>query len=232
MQVFPKGKNKACVHIQGGFSDTTKNILNILEKKPDNSLGVILGVAKEQPADWGTKKEHINSAGYPKAWGASDSHIDYLNVFVVEGDPENMDLATQRDLLKKAGLPDYSFSVDSGNRSLHAYYIADKTPPDKWKNIQERLIQLLQDKVPELKVDGSIKNPARVMRCVGGRHSKTNKFCEFLNLMMLVTVGKSSTSYSHHYGKRKIILLIRRRKILYLILQEKIIRAIRVGWID
>ena len=177
--VFPKGKNKSCIHIQGGFSDTTKNILNILEKKPDNSLGVILGVAKEQPADWGTKKEHINSAGYPKAWGASDSHIDYLNVFVVEGDPENMDLATQRDLLKKAGLPDYSFSVDSGNRSLHAYYIADKTPPDKWKNIQERLIQQLQDKVPELKVDGSIKNPARVMRCVGGRHSKTNKFCEF-----------------------------------------------------
>tara|TARA_B100000989_G_C19526386_1_gene467096 strand:+ start:884 stop:3343 length:2460 start_codon:yes stop_codon:yes gene_type:complete len=177
--VFPKGKNKACIHIKGGTADTTKNILNILERKPDNSLGVILGVAKPQPDDWGTKKEHLNSAGYPRAWGASDSHIDYLNVFVVEGDPEDMDLATQKNLIKKAGLPDYSFGVDSGNRSLHAYWLAEKVPPDKWKNIQQRLIQLLEDKVPELKVDTSIKNPARVMRCVGGRHSKTNKFCEF-----------------------------------------------------
>ena len=176
--VFPKGKNKACIHIKGGSEDFKKNILRNLERKPDNSLGVILGVAKPQPNDWGSKKEHINSAGYPKAWGASDSHIDYLNVFVVEGDPKDMDLTTQKLLIDKV-LPPYSFSVSSGNRSLHAYWIADKTPPDKWRNIQERLIELLQDKVPELNVDSSIKNPARVMRCVGGRHSKTNKFCEF-----------------------------------------------------
>ena len=176
--VFPKGKNKACIHIKGSAEDFKKNILRILERKPDNSLGVILGVAKPQPDDWGTKKEHLNSAGYPKAWGASDSHIDYLNVFVVEGDPKNMDLTTQKLLIEKV-LPQCSFSVSSGNRSLHTYWIADRTPPDKWRNIQERLIQLLQDKVPELNVDSSIKNPARVMRCVGGRHSKTNKFCEF-----------------------------------------------------
>ena len=136
--IFPKGKNKACIHVKGGFEDTDKTIERLLEKKPDNSLGVILGVPLPEPTDWGSKPEHINKAGYIKTWGAQDKHIDYLNVFVVEGDPEDMDLTTQKNLIKKAGLPDYSFGVDSGNRSLHGYWIADKTPPDKWKNINTK----------------------------------------------------------------------------------------------
>ena len=177
--IFPREKNKSCIHIKGGFDDTDKAIEQTLQRKKDNSLGVILGVAKPQPSDWGTKPEHKNSAGYLKTWGAQDKHIEYLNVFVAEGDPENMSLDDQLSCIKKAGLPVPSFTVNSGNRSLHSYWLAERVPPDKWSNIQQRIIQLLDEKCPELKADSSIKNPARVMRCVGGRHSKTNKFCQF-----------------------------------------------------
>ena len=115
---------------------------------------------------------------------------------------------------RKSGLPTPSFTVDSGNRSLHAYWLVPKVPADKWKNIQKRIIQLLEDKVPELKVDTSIKNPARVMRCVGGRHSKSNKFCKFKDFNSENYSWEYSTNYFQHYQKRKLILYIR-RKIIY-----------------
>ena len=177
--VFPKDKKKPCIHIKGGTLKTDREIEKHLKRIPENSLGVILGVAKPEPEDWATNPNNRNKAGYVKAWGASDNHIDYLNVFVVEGDPDNMSPDEQVSCIEKAGLPKASFTVLSGNRSVHHYWLVGKVPADKWKNIQERLIELLQQKVPTLQVDSSIKNPARVMRCVGGRHSKTNKFCEF-----------------------------------------------------
>ena len=99
--IFPREKNKSCIHIKGGFDDTDKAIEQTLQRKKDNSLGVILGVAKPQPIDWGTKPEHKNSAGYLKTWGAQDKHIEYLNVFVAEGDPENMSLDDQLSCIKK-----------------------------------------------------------------------------------------------------------------------------------
>ena len=43
--VFPREKNKSCIHIKGGFEDTDKAIEQTLQRKPDDSLGVILGVA-------------------------------------------------------------------------------------------------------------------------------------------------------------------------------------------
>ena len=177
--IFPKDRRKPCIHIKGGTSKTDREIEKHLKRIPDNSLGVILGVAKPEPKDWATNPKNLNKGGFVKSWGACDSHIAYLNVFFCEGDPDNMTPEEQLSYIKKAGLPDPSFTVDSGNRSLHAYWLVPKVPTDKWKNIQERIIQLLQEKSPELKVDTNIKNPARVMRCVGGRHSKSNKFCKF-----------------------------------------------------
>ena len=174
--VFPKEKSKGCIHIKGEYADHT--IERHLKNNDDLSLGVILGIAKPQPDDWGTKKEHKNKAGYVRAWGASDSHIDHLNVFVVEGDPKNMDPDEQVSCIHKAGLPPASFTVLSGNKSVHQYWKVNKCPADKWRNIQERLIKLIKQKAPELQVDESIKNTSRVMRCAGGRHSRTKQFCE------------------------------------------------------
>ena len=118
----------------------------MIKRNKDVSLGVILGVAKPQPDDWGTKPEHINKAGYIRAWGASDAHIDYHNVLFAEGDPANMDPDEQVRLLHKAGLPAPSFTVYSGNKSVHPYWKINKCPADKWKNIQKRIIQLLEEK--------------------------------------------------------------------------------------
>jgi len=178
--IFPKDKRKPCIHIKGKNSE--QQIEKHLKRNKDVSLGVILGVAKPQPDDWGTKPEHINKAGYIRAWGASDAHIDYHNVFFAEGDPANMDPDEQVRLLHKAGLPAPSFTVYSGNKSVHPYWKINKCPADKWKNIQKRIIQLLKDKAPKLEVDENIKNPARVMRLAGGRHGKTKNLCEFRSI--------------------------------------------------
>ena len=62
--IFPKDRNKPCIHIKGGTSKTYREIEKHLKRIPENSLGVILGVAKDQPEDWGTKPEHKNKHGY------------------------------------------------------------------------------------------------------------------------------------------------------------------------
>ena len=199
--IFPKDKTKPCIHVKGKNSDL--QIERHLKKNKELSLGVILGVAKPQPDDWGTKPEHINKAGYIRAWGASDAHIDYQNVFFAEGDPANMDPDDQVRCLHKAGLPAPSFTVYSGNKSVHPYWRINKCPADKWKNIQLRIIQLLKEKAPELEADENIKNPARVMRLAGGRHSKTNNFCIFRSISDHVYSWENFDNYLPELKKEK-----------------------------
>ena len=61
--IFPKDRRKPCIHIRGGTSKTDREIEKHLMRIPENSLGVILGVAKDQPEDWGSKPEHKNKHG-------------------------------------------------------------------------------------------------------------------------------------------------------------------------
>ena len=82
--VFHREENKSSIHIKGEFEDTDKVIEQTLQRKPDNSLGVILGVAKTKSCDWGTKPENINSANYVKTWGAQDKNIYYFFLFVAD----------------------------------------------------------------------------------------------------------------------------------------------------
>ena len=50
--IFPKDRTKPCIHIRGGTSKTDREIEKHLMRIPENSLGVILGVAKPEPDDW------------------------------------------------------------------------------------------------------------------------------------------------------------------------------------
>ena len=56
--IFPKDRRKPCIHIKGGTSKTDREIEKHLKRIPDNSLGVILGVAKPEPEDWATNPKN------------------------------------------------------------------------------------------------------------------------------------------------------------------------------
>ncbi|MGK7956699.1 MAG: DUF3987 domain-containing protein, partial [Crocosphaera sp.] len=70
----------------------------------------------------------------------------------------------QRELWKTLELPEPTFQVDTGGKSIHSYWVFVKSVViGKWKELQRDLLEYAD-------ADRSIKNPARVMRLAGGYH--------------------------------------------------------------
>ncbi len=70
----------------------------------------------------------------------------------------------QRDLWKDLKLPEPTFQIDTGGKSIHSYWVFVKAiVAGKWCQLQTDLLEFGDG-------DRSIKNPARVMRFAGGWH--------------------------------------------------------------
>jgi hypothetical protein len=77
---------------------------------------------------------------------------------------DNLDKVIQRELWKTLGLPEPTFQVDTGGKSIHSYWVFDQPLSiEKWCSLQRDLLELADG-------DRSIKNPARVMRLAGAWH--------------------------------------------------------------
>ena len=73
--------------------------------------------------------------------------------------------------VRDAGLPVPSFTNWSGGKSCHMYCKLDHPiTPEKFREMQKRMIQLLLRVAPDLKVDKSVHSPCQVMRLPGGLH--------------------------------------------------------------
>ena len=174
--VFPQDPARPCIHIPGtDASIPTAELERLLIKHPTHSLGMIINPAKPQPLDWGTLPEHLNKAGKPKAWGASNAHISHAIACWAEGDG-GLPIADQLALPASAGLPQPSFAVSTGGKSAHLYWVmapgCDLTP-EQFRNIQRRLVIAMQGANAEAGMYKSLHNPCRVMRLPGGHHPKT-----------------------------------------------------------
>ena len=101
----------------------------------------------------------VTGDGQPSGPAAKDDDITECPALFVEWDdrPKEEQLNAWRGL----GLPEPTAMVDTGGKSIHAYWrLQDPIPPDQWRQITRRLIAHCAS-------DGSIKNPARVMRLPG-----------------------------------------------------------------
>ena len=174
--VFPQDPARPCIHIPG--TDTaipTAELERLLLKHPTHSLGMIINPAKPQPLDWGTLPEHLNKAGKPKAWGASNAHISHAIACWAEGDG-GLPISDQLALPAAAGLPQPSFAVTTGGKSAHPYWAmapGHHLTPEQFRNLQRRLVIAMQGANAEAGMDKSLHNPCRVMRLPGGHHPKT-----------------------------------------------------------
>ena len=74
----------------------------------------------------------------------------------------------QRELWKSLGLPEPTFQLDTGGKSVHSYWVPkEPIPIDQWRELQRDLLEFTD-------ADRSIKNPARVMRLAGAWHISIN----------------------------------------------------------
>ena len=77
---------------------------------------------------------------------------------------DNLDKEIQVELWKTLDLPEPTFQIDTGGKSIHSYWVFDQPIEiEKWCELQRDLLEFADG-------DRSIKNPARVMRLAGAWH--------------------------------------------------------------
>ena len=98
--------------------------------------------------------------------GDTDSEITSCRAFFCEWDDRPKE--EQINAYKELGLPEPTLQIDTGNKSIHNYWVLKKViDPKTWKPIQERLLD-------HADADRALKNPSRVMRLAGTYHMKDN----------------------------------------------------------
>ena len=91
--------------------------------------------------------------------GNSDNSITECVAFFVEWDDRPK--KNQLYLYKELNLPEPTFQVDTGGKSIHNYWVLkEPVAPEVWHPIQIRLVDYC-------KADKNVKNPSRVMRLAG-----------------------------------------------------------------
>ena len=96
--------------------------------------------------------------------GDGHKNSDVTQGFAVFIEHDDLEKDIQRDLWKTLQLPEPTFQVDTGGKSVHSYWVFVKSVViDKWRELQADLLEYADG-------DRSIKNPARVMRLAGGYH--------------------------------------------------------------
>lgn len=105
--------------------------------------------------------------------GSSDKHIELCRALFYEHDDIGKDL--QKDLWQGLELPEPTFQLDTGGKSIHSYWVLDKpVHKEQWKALQADLLKYSG-------ADPSIKNPSRVMRLAGCYHTETNQRSELIS---------------------------------------------------
>lgn len=198
--LFPKNQGEPCIH----FACTPENIPErrieeLLRKKPSLSLGLVINPPSVKPKDWGNDPSHFsgrteevkerrcrewnrgrrrfNRACPPKAWGSKAEQISHATAVWFECDG-SMSLEEQAALAQKAGLPKPSFTVWTGGKSLHCYYLlSEPIPKERFREVMERLCLTIEGAAPDAGVDRAIKNANRIMRAPGGLHGSTRMHC-------------------------------------------------------
>lgn len=98
--------------------------------------------------------------------GQADKDVTDCRAIFYEHD--NLDKELQKQLWRNLGLPEPSLQIDTGNKSIHSYWIFESLiNPEQWKQLQSNLLELADG-------DRSLKNPSRVMRLAGCWHFGAN----------------------------------------------------------
>lgn len=103
---------------------------------------------------------------------------------------DNLDKGLQSNLWQSLGLPEPTFQVDTGGKSIHSYWVFDAPLPiAQWCTLQCDLLEYAD-------ADRSIKNPARVMRLAGAWHISHDELGNpIYNQSRLIAVGGKTYSY-------------------------------------
>lgn len=94
--------------------------------------------------------------------GQRDAEVETCRAIFYEHD--NLSKELQLGLWETLGLPEPTFQVDTGGKSIHSYWVLNEPiDPTRWRSLQTDLLDFAN-------ADRSLKNPSRVMRLAGCYH--------------------------------------------------------------
>ena len=184
--IFPPQQGP-CIHIACDPDAIPHDrITAALARRPRYSLGLIINPPHHTPDDWGLEEHHYHrkpdgTRGRLKIYGAQQDHILHGIAIWAEADG-GLPIEAQEALPQLAGLPEPTFSIWTGGKSLHHYWLltpGQEIPIDLFRNLQKRLAFAIHDVAPDAKVDDSLSNANRVMRCPGAVHPATGQPARF-----------------------------------------------------
>ncbi len=124
--------------------------------------GLIIPPQVHQSSDDGFNLYLVVNGG-----GHTDADVTAGRAIFYEHD--NLEKALQADLWRSLGLPEPTFQVDTGGKSIHSYWVFEEPIAiDLWRSLQADLLAYSDG-------DRSIKNPSRVMRLAGFKHQGTGQ---------------------------------------------------------
>ena len=122
--------------------------------------------------------QKLNTQGYGiyvvvNGGGQKDADVKHGRAIFYEHD--NLPKDEQKQLWQKLNLPEPTFQIDTGGKSIHSYWVFDKpSSVEDWKTLQTDLLEYSYG-------DRSIKNPSRVMRVPGFVHQKSGNQSEIVS---------------------------------------------------
>jgi uncharacterized protein (DUF927 family) len=148
----------------------------------DNKSRKLSGQVPVIPSELDTfSKEGFNI--YLVVNGGGDKDADVVACKAIFYEHDDRPKEDQLLLWKSLELPEPTFQIDTGGKSIHSYWVFDEpVAVDLWKPLQTDLLN-------HSKADRTIKNPSRVMRLAGFKHQKTDALASI--------VSKSGTRYSY-----------------------------------
>lgn len=116
-----------------------------------------------------TEANRYQSQGYDVYFvvnGGGDTDNDVIHGRAVFYEHDNLDKEIQLYLWESLGLPEPTFQVDTGGKSIHSYWVFDEPIPiEQWRELQSDLLEFSDG-------DRNIKNPSRILRLAGSYYMK------------------------------------------------------------
>jgi hypothetical protein len=120
--------------------------------------------------------------------GHKNDDVDFGRAVFIEHD--HLPKEVQRSLWKSLGLPEPTFQLDTGGKSIHSYWVfVEPIPIEDWCELQRDLLEFTDG-------DRSIKNPSRVMRLAGCWHITYNQGEPITNPTHIISESGCTYSYS------------------------------------
>ncbi|MEG4306861.1 AAA family ATPase, partial [Microcoleus sp. D3_18a_C4] len=150
------------VYLRAFFADSDPRKKDDLGRKADaTNLDQVIAHATKFQAEGRGIYLVVNGGGH------KNEDVTFGRAIFYEHD--NLGKDAQIELWKGLGLPEPSFQVDTGGKSIHSYWVlAAALAIEKWLELQKDLLNFAD-------ADRSIKNASRVMRLAGAWHSSGNQ---------------------------------------------------------